>query len=294
MKRLLWCTLGIIFCFSGQSLAQLYPRTLIVPVTFFDFRSDTSCPDFEPPNTNGITENMVARVLGPDTTPQLGTARYFSEYLKYWYRAWDGPNGAMGDRTHPVYYNDGTRLRIDPVSWDTSYKNIRIDTTLTFTLDTSIGTPPGTYDFTDDNFFPLDGKGFGSERRNHNFSFTMKLHWEFVKVPGLIFRFTGDDDVWVFIDDTLRMDLGGIHSYRSGSIIVDDLPNLIDGQRYKFDFFYAERHTSESHIKITTNIISAEPDSLYLTADPDGDICAGTTVTLSATVVDDTGGVRPD
>ncbi len=288
MKRVLWCALGIMFCFQVSSLAQIYPPT------FFDFRSNTSCPDFEPPNTNGVVRNMVARVLGPDSLPQLGSARYFSEYLKYWYRAWDSPNGARGDFTRPVYNNDGTLRQINTVTWDTSYKNIRIDSTLVFNYVGGInGNPVGTYEFSDDDFFPRDGTGFGAEGRGRNFSFPMRLHWEFVTVPGLIFRFTGDDDVWAFINDTLRMDLGGIHAARSDSIIVNNLPNLVNGQRYSLDFFYAERHTSESHIRITTNIITAQPTDLTLRALPGGN-CAGDTILLVAEVRDDSGRVRPD
>ncbi len=295
MKRLLWCTLGIIFCFNVQSLAQIYPPTLRVPVTYYDFHSNTSSPDFQTPNTDGVTRNMVARVLGPDRKPQLSTAtRYFSEYLKYWYRFWDGPGGARGDRTQPVYNWDGSLSRIDTVAWDTSYKNIRYDDSLTFTyVGGTGGNPVGTYEYVNDNFFPLDGSGFGAEGRSHNFAFTMELHWEFVKVPGLIFRFTGDDDVWAFINDTLRMDIGGIHWASSDSIIVDNLPNLINNQKYKFDFFYAERHTDQSHIRITTNIITAEPTTLTLNALPGGD-CAGDTIILNARVTDSDGADRPD
>lgn len=299
MKRLLWCTLGIIFCFNAQSLAQIYPSTLRVPVTYYDFHSDTSCPDFQTPNTDGVSKNMVARILGPNRKPQVSTGstavRYFSEYLKYWYCYWDTIGGARGDKTHPIYNNNGSLLRIDNVAWDTSYKNIRYNDSLTFNyVGGTGGNPIGTYEYVNDNFFPLDGRGFLAEGRAHNFAFTMELHWEFVKVPGLTFRFTGDDDVWAFINDTLRMDIGGIHVASRDSIIVDNLPNLVNNQKYKFDFFYAERHTDESHIRITTNIISAQPSDLRLTAEPTGDICAGTPVTLSATVVDDTGGVRPE
>ncbi|GBU22680.1 hypothetical protein R80B4_02592 [Fibrobacteres bacterium R8-0-B4] len=89
----------------------------------------------------------------------------------------------------------------------------------------------------------------------------MEMVCDFTMQPGLSFSFTGDDDVWVFINGRLAVDVGGIHSAVTASVDLDAsrrmLGNLIDGRKYTLHMFYAERHTTESNIKITTNIISS-------------------------------------
>lgn len=277
--------------------AQLYPDTLWVPVTFYDFHSDGSNPEFECDHQGDLHTNMVARTLGSDSKPVKGSTPYLNHYIKYWYRDWNSSQGGKGDYTIPDYrkLSGGTydaRIRYEgdiSVNYDTAFKNIVIKDSLPF-----LHQGDGVYQFKDDAFFPLDNRGFGREGEYHNFSFTMELHWEFVKKPGLTFHFTGDDDVWAYIDGQLRMDLGGIHSALNGSFNLDDIPGLVDGETYMLDFFYAERHTSESHIRITTNIISAEPAKIELNVEPSDTIRAGDTLRIISTVWDQDSVVRPD
>ena len=78
------------------------------------------------------------------------------------------------------------------------------------------------------------------------------------------FRFSGDDDVWVFVDDTLVLDLGGIHGALMGTInfsdgkvntagTVTDLPAFTAGN-HTLTIYYLERGSSESNCSIYFNI----------------------------------------
>src|SRR6202012_3629480 len=58
-----------------------------------------------------------------------------------------------------------------------------------------------------------------------NFSFTSELHYPFTYQGGEKFDFGGDDDVWVFINGKLVVDIGGIHGATTGSITLSDTAN---------------------------------------------------------------------
>ncbi len=111
----------------------------------------------------------------------------------------------------------------------------------------------GVFTYQNDSFFPIDNQLFGNEGRAHNQHFTYEAHSTFTFKAGQSFTFTGDDDVWVFINNQRVIDLGGVHQSLSGTVDLNTL-GLTDGNTYNFDFFFAERNTFQSHFRIDTSI----------------------------------------
>ena len=116
---------------------------------------------------------------------------------------------------------------------------------------------PGHFVYDNSAFFPLDGEGFGNQGRNHNFHFTTEIHASFVYKGGEVFTFRGDDDVFVFVNGRLALDLGGVHGAETGTVDFDGQAGQLGisrGNTYDLDVFHAERHTTESNFRIETTI----------------------------------------
>ncbi|MBB6051518.1 fibro-slime domain-containing protein [Armatimonas rosea] len=185
-------------------------------------------PDFE--SFLGDDHGIVTSTLGVDGKPVYATRPA-------------GTATTTGAAAFNQWYND------------TPGVNVSLSTSLLFN---PIG--GGLFEYNNSSFFPIDGLGFGNQSGGHNFAFTFELHTTFTYQTGQVFDFTGDDDVWVYINNNRVIDLGGVHGPESASVNLDTL-GLIAGNNYKLDFFSAERHTSGSNIKITTNI-SLTPSSV--------------------------------
>ncbi|OWV12245.1 hypothetical protein B7989_07915 [Fibrobacter sp. UWB5] len=97
----------------------------------------------------------------------------------------------------------------------------------------------------------------GKGGRNQQFCF--ESHAKFTFKPGLKFNFRGDDDIWVFIDNTLAVDLGGTHLAAPGYVDLDSFKgyngqNLVVGNTYDLDIFFCDRRTTMSNVRIKTNM----------------------------------------
>lgn len=113
------------------------------------------------------------------------------------------------------------------------------------------------YLFNSSSFFPIDGELFGNEGNIHNFHFTLEASGTFLYQGGEMFRFTGDDDVFVFINRELVIDLGGLHQSLSQNVHLDGIATKIGlslGGLYPLHIFFAERKTFESNFNIETSI----------------------------------------
>ena len=198
---------------------------LVITGTVRDFND--SHPDFES-TISGLRTGLVNSTLAADKDP---------DYIG------PGGAGAGGDITSAGTFDE----------WYTDVAGVNVSAPLTLTLnETSPGS--GVFRFQDNAFFPIDGQLFGNQGRVHNFHFTYEIHSAFTYQGGEVFNFTGDDDVWLFIDDQLVVDLGGVHAAVSGSVSLDTL-GLTLGQDYDFDLFFAERHTVASNFEMETSIL---------------------------------------
>lgn len=125
----------------------------------------------------------------------------------------------------------------------------------------------GVRTFESNAFFPLNGAGFGSEPPfevnaglpdhqtfpEQNFHFTTEIHTTFNYRGGEVFSFKGDDDLWVFINNQLVIDLGGLHPQLEGQVALDTL-GLAPGTEYSLDLFHAERGMPSSNFRIDSTL----------------------------------------
>jgi fibro-slime domain-containing protein len=182
-------------------------------------------PDFETFGT-GLVTGLVQSQLGANGKPVFG------------------PNGATGITSATSFSQ-----------WYNTTPGINLATTITLTANE---TSPGIYTYTNNSYFPIDGQLLGNQGQSHNFDFTTEIDTTFTYQANQTFSVTGNHDIWVFINNKLAIDLGGVHGPATGNLTLDATTaaflSLTPGGVYNFNIFQANRHQIISEFNFSTSI----------------------------------------
>ncbi len=138
-----------------------------------------------------------------------------------------------------------------PLHLDEWYQNLE-GVNLPFAVDLWLEPVADTFVFDSSAFFPLNAWGFMDQ-----YLFTTELHTSFEYKGGELFTFRGDDDVFVFINGHVAVNLSGVHVEQTGSVDLDQKASdfgLEIGQVYTFDLFHAERQPGGSNFRVETTL----------------------------------------
>jgi len=204
--------------------------------------------DFEPANPmlpgrtkQSVSEpGIVQATIGPDFKPLYAkdpATGSLTTYGQPWFDAWfrDTP-GINMSTNYTIEFTDDCRPGL---------------------MNCANGDGVFTFDNGGKQFFPIDGAGLGNWQPYlaglHNYHFTYELHAKFIYRRGMVFTFSGDDDVWVFVGGRLVVDIGGVHPKTTQGVNLDQL-GLAPDTEHQLDFFWAERQVAQSNFRIDTSM----------------------------------------
>jgi fibro-slime domain-containing protein len=166
----------------------------------------------------------------------------------------------LGADMKPVYAGGSKGSTKGKASFDQWYRdvegvNIRLEKTIPLSADPN---RIGVFVYDSDMFYPLGAdEGFSNQYLPANHGFTTELHLRFVYKGGEAFTFRGDDDLFLFVNGRLAIDLGGIHDAMTGTVDMDQRAaelGLQVGQSYAMDLFHAERNCCNSRFHLETTL----------------------------------------
>ncbi|MBR4600341.1 MAG: fibro-slime domain-containing protein, partial [Treponema sp.] len=196
-------------------------------------------PDFERMSGSG-EEGLVATDLGEDGLPVFVKMHNENDITKesfdMWYRDVPGVNITIRDKELVFTRSNGSKRIYKYSSTNGSQ-----------------------------GFFPIDNEGYGkTPGYNHNGGFTDEMTFYFTYAGDEEIYISGDDDIWVFINGKLAIDLGGLHAEKSSGITLDGKEitengktfkynekfNIVEGQKVEVKIFHAERCASGSNFTL--------------------------------------------
>ena len=243
--------------FTCTDSTTTLPARLNLAVTFRDFISFPAGtkprhPDFEAFTAEDVTPFLVKTTLDANGKPVM-----------------DGRCSQGNVNATQCLYGQQLTTAANFTQWyrDVAGVNLTIPGTLLLTQQAR-----GSYVFDSGNvgFYPIDDKGWTvtnppmedvatadatvNDGRDHDFGFTSEVRYFFQYRGGETLTFSGDDDLWIFINRTLALDLGGLHHRLEKSINIDQSATALGvtvGGLYEIALFHAERHSAGSNFKLT-------------------------------------------